>query len=62
MGRVWHGRGVARGRVASGRAESCKCTVLRVGRIVKLARERSHVQLVRHISHHPISCLGSLSH
>ena len=26
-----------------------KCTVLRVGRIVPLARERSHVILVRHI-------------
>ena len=49
MGRAWHGRAVTRGRVASGRAESCKCTVLRVGRIVPLARERSHVILVRHI-------------
>ena len=35
--------------MASGRAESCKCTVLRVGRIAPLARERSHVILVRHI-------------
>ena len=49
MGRAWHGRAVARGRVASGRAESCKCTVLRVEKIVPLARERSHVILVRHI-------------
>ena len=47
---VWSGRGtgvrswraVARGRVASGRADSCRCTVLRVGRIAPLARERSH--------------------
>ena len=29
-GRAWHGRAVARGEVASGRAESCKCAVLRV--------------------------------
>ena len=42
MGRAWHGRAVARGRVASGRADICKFTVLRVGRIAPLARERSH--------------------
>ena len=44
---------VARGRVASGRAESCKCTVLRIGRISPLARERSHVILARHIPNQP---------
>ena len=49
MGRAKHGRAVARGRVASGRAESCKYTALRVGRIAPLARERSHVILVGHI-------------
>ena len=49
MGRAWHGRAVARVRVASGRAGSCKCTVLIVGRIASLARERSHVILVRRI-------------
>ena len=48
VGRAWHGRAVARGRVASGRAESGKCTILRVGRIAPLARERSHVILVKH--------------
>ena len=36
--------------MASSRAESCKCTVLRVGRIAPLARERSHVILVRYIT------------
>ena len=50
MGRAWYGRAVARGRVASGREESCKCTVLRVGRIAPLARERSHVVVVRNIA------------
>ena len=35
--------------MASGQAESCKCTVLRVGRIAPLARERSQVILVRHM-------------
>ena len=49
VGRAWHGRAIARGRVASCRAESCKCTVLRVGRIAPLARERSHVILVGHM-------------
>ena len=52
MGRAWHGRAVARGRVASGRAESCKSTVLRVWRIVPFARERSHAILVRNIMNH----------
>ena len=36
--------------MAIGRAESCKCTVLRVRRIAPLARERSHVILVEHIA------------
>ena len=49
MGRAWHGRAVARGRVASDRAESCKCTVLRAERIAPLARERSHGILFKHI-------------
>ena len=29
MGRAWHGRAVARGRMACGRAESCKCTAFK---------------------------------
>ena len=49
MGRAWHGRAVARGRVAGGRAENCKYTFFRVRRSAPLARERSHVILVRHI-------------
>ena len=54
MGRAWHGRAVARGRGASGRAESCKCTVLRVGRIAPIAREHSYVIIVRHICYSSI--------
>ena len=49
MGQAWHGRAVAKGRVARGRAESCKRIALRVGRMIPLARERSHVILVRRI-------------
>ena len=49
VGRAWHGRAVARGRVASGRAESCKCTVFRVGLIAPISCEASHVILVTHI-------------
>ena len=50
MGRARHGRAVARGRVASGRAESWTCTVLRVVRVVSLAHEQSHVIIERHMS------------
>ena len=49
MARAWHGRAVARGRVASGRAESCKCTDLRVGSIGALHAQGSHVILVTHM-------------
>ena len=49
VGRAWHGRAVTRGRMASGRVESCKGTILKVGRIAPFARKRSHVILVRHI-------------
>ena len=49
VGRAWHGRAVAKGPVPRGSAESCKCTVSRVGRVVPRARERSRVILVRHI-------------
>ena len=49
VGRAWYGCAVARDtRVASGRAESCKCSVWRVGPIAPLARERSHVILFGH--------------
>ena len=43
VGRAWHGRAVARGRVASGRAESCKCTGFRVPVFPPLAPQRSEV-------------------
>ena len=56
---LWRGRAVARGRVTSGRAESCKCTDLRAGRIAPLARERSHVILVRHIIAYPLQEISS---
>ena len=49
-GEAWHGRAVARGRVASGRAESCNFTDLRVRSIGPLHAQRSHVILVTHIS------------
>ena len=49
MARAWHGRAVARGRVASGRAESSKCTDSRVGLIGPLHAQGSHVILVIHI-------------
>ena len=55
MGRAWHGRAVSRGRVASGGAGSCKHTVLRVGRIAPLARERSHEMQIRIFD---IECVG----
>ena len=50
MGRAWLGRSVARGRVASDRSESCKCTVFKVGLIVPLRCEASYV-LLRRISY-----------
>ena len=50
VGRAWHGRAVARGRVASGRAESCKCTGLRVRVISPLAPQRSEIIFLTHIS------------
>ena len=59
MGRAWHGRAVARGRVVIGRAEICECTVLIVGRIAPLERERSHVILVKHIIIIMIMCSAS---
>ena len=40
--------------MASGRAESCRSTVVRVGRIAPLARERSHVILVRRFNRGPL--------
>ena len=40
VGRAWHRRAVARGQVASGRAESCKCTGFRVRVIQPLAPQR----------------------
>ena len=50
MGPAWHGRAVARGRVASGRAESYKCAaVLRAGQIALLARDHLPVILARHV-------------
>ena len=48
MGRAWHGRAVARGRVASDRAESCKCTGFRVPVIPPLAPQRSEVIFLTH--------------
>ena len=46
VGWAWHGRAAARGRVASGRAESCTCTDLRVWSISPLHAQGSHVMLV----------------
>ena len=43
VGRAGHGRAVARGQVASGRAGSCKCIVFRVGLNAPLRCEASHV-------------------
>ena len=49
VGRAWHGCAVARGWVASGRAESCKCTGFRVPVVPPLAPQRSEVIFLTHI-------------
>ena len=49
VGQAWQGVAVARGRVASGRAESCKCTGFREPVIPPLAPQRSEVIFLTHI-------------